>query len=573
MDWHWQRRGLIAAIIFVLILLLREWTIFQETLVAQNFDDTTLSASASQSPAPTQINTDSASDLPVATEPTIGNNADVPDLAEPEFKPIESTTNTEQLITVTTDSLSITIDTLGGDIVKAALPKYYEAINEPDKPFILLNRTASHLYISQSGLIGPNGTDGSSRPVFSTQQTNYVMDEGQDVLNVDLYFQQEAVAITKRFIFKRDTNAIKIEYLINNQSAETWRGNLYGQIKRDGKNPPITTNSAMGVRPYLGSAITTPDKNYRKIEFDEFQKLNESGEKFEIKGGWVAMIQHYFLSAWIPNAEDVNSFKLRESNSQQYYLMGFTGPRVEIPAGESGTLSARFYVGPKNIEQLEKLSQHLDLTVDYGWLWMISKPLFLFLKGIHDFVGNWGWSIILLTMLIKLAFFKLSATSYRSMANMRKLTPKIQDLKERFGEDRQRMSQEMMKLYKKEKINPLSGCLPILIQMPVFLALYWVLMESVELRHAPFVLWIEDLSVKDPVFILPLIMGATMWFQQKLSPAPPDPMQAKVMQMMPIFFTVMFLFFPAGLVLYWVVNNSLSILQQYIITKKIESTA
>src|SRR5690606_2559441 len=314
------------------------------------------------------------------------------------------------------------------------------------------------------------------------------------------------------------------------------------------------------MKPYLGAAITTPDENYKKISFDDL-----SDEPFKVvkEGGWVAMVQHCFISAWIPEAQDQNSYHLRQLGSQDMYLLGFTGPRTEVAPGTQGSIKARFYAGPKDTERLEEISPYLDLTVDYGWLWWIAKPLFWLLKTIHGFLGNWGLAIIGLTMVVKAAFFQLSAASYRSMAKMRKLAPKMAELKERCGDDRQKLSQEMMKLYKTEKVNPLGGCLPILVQMPVFLALYWTLMESVELRHAPFILWIQDLSVKDPYFVLPLIMGLTMFLQMRLNPAPPDPMQARIMQLMPFVFTFMFMWFPAGLVLYWVTNNTLGILQQW----------
>jgi YidC/Oxa1 family membrane protein insertase len=283
------------------------------------------------------------------------------------------------------------------------------------------------------------------------------------------------------------------------------------------------------------------------------------------------MVQHYFISAWIPDAASQNTYHLRKLGDNDLYLMGFTGKVNDVAPGTQGSITANFYAGPKDTERLEQISPYLDLTVDYGWLWWVAKPLFWVLKFIHNLVGNWGLAIIGLTLCVKLLFFKLSATSYKSMAKMRKLAPKMAELKERLGDDRQKFSQEMMKMYKTEKVNPFGGCLPLLIQMPVFLALYYVLMESVELRHSPFFGWILDLSVKDPYFVLPIIYGITMYFMQKLNPQPTDPMQARIMQMLPLIFTFMFLWFPAGLVLYWVTNNTLSIIQQYIITKQIDA--
>lgn len=298
--------------------------------------------------------------------------------------------------------------------------------------------------------------------------------------------------------------------------------------------------------------------------------IDKGSLKENVSGGWVAWLQHYFVTAWIPAKSDNNVVQTRK-DSQGNYIIGYTGPVISVPAGGKVETSALLYAGPKIQSKLKELSPGLELTVDYGFLWFIAQPIFWLLQHIHSLLGNWGWSIIVLTMLIKGLFFPLSAASYRSMARMRAVAPKLAALKERFGDDRQKMSQAMMELYKKEKINPLGGCLPILVQMPVFLALYWVLLESVEMRQAPWILWITDLSIKDPFFILPIIMGATMFIQQRLNPTPPDPMQAKVMKMMPIIFTFFFLWFPAGLVLYWVVNNCLSISQQWYITRRIEA--
>ncbi|MEE3215411.1 MAG: membrane protein insertase YidC, partial [Pseudomonadota bacterium] len=289
----------------------------------------------------------------------------------------------------------------------------------------------------------------------------------------------------------------------------------------------------------------------------------------EVEGGWVAIIQHYFTSAWVPPQQQDNLF-YAATDSQDRNVAAFAGQSQTLEPGAEASLGATLYMGPKVQERLEAVAPNLELTVDFGWLWFIANPLFWLLDHIHSLIGNWGWSIVILTIMVKAALWPLSAKAYKSMARMRKLGPEMQRLKERFGDDRQKMSQEMMKFYQKEKINPLGGCLPILIQMPVFIALYWMLLESVELRHAPFMLWIQDLSVKDPYFVLPILMGASMFVQQLLNPTPPDPMQAKIMKMLPIVFTFFFLWFPAGLVIYWVCNNCISIVQQYVITRKIE---
>ncbi len=551
MDW--QKNLLIAAILATLLMLVIRWHEYQEQLpsqpaMASQAIATETSSSATGVPSPS-----ASSEIPIAS-----NN-----LSEAE----KTTLAASKLIRVKTDSFDLTINPLGGDIVQLALPRHYLKLNTPDQPFVLLDNRDNHTYLAQSGLIGVNGTDtAQGRPLFTSEKQEYSLKEGDNQLQVDLFLQQGEVKITKRFTFTRGDYLINIEYLIDNQSNTPWSAQLYGQIKRDSQN--FVKVSALEMNPFLGAAITTPEENYKKLTF---AKIAENEFKTTEKGGWVAMVQHYFISAWIPDAESQNTFHLRKLGSNDLYLLGFTGKVTEVAPGTQGVIGAHFYAGAKDTERLAEISPHLDLTVDYGWLWWVSKPLFAVLKFIHNLVGNWGLAIIGLTLCVKILFFKLSATSYKSMAKMRKLAPKMAEMKERYGDDRQKFSQEMMKLYKTEKVNPFGGCLPLLIQMPVFLALYYVLMESVELRHSPFFGWILDLSVKDPYFVLPIIYGITMYFMQKLNPQPTDPMQARIMNMLPFVFTFMFLWFPAGLVLYWVTNNTLSIIQQYIITKQIEA--
>lgn len=558
MDW--QRTTILGAIAVVSVLLMNQWGDFQERNRPVVSQETTSSAPSNTVPTLAQVTDTSAA-------------SDIPSLVNEQAQPQATLALPQaQLISVKTDSIEMLIDTQGGDIVKVALPKHLESLDDENEPFILLNRTQATTYIAQSGLIGQNATDtAAGRPTFSSAQSSYFMEEGSDSLTVDLVLEQDQVTITKRFVFTRGDNLVNLEYQIDNHSTQDWQASLFAQIKRDSHNPVVV--DGFGMQPYLGAALTTTDENYKKLDFGDLADedlVRKGGFKSSIQGGWVAMVQHYFLSAWIPDQSQENAFSLRKVKGDMY-LMGFTSPQETVAAGQSGVIKAAFYAGPKDIYRLEKVAPYLDLTVDYGWLWWIAKPLFHVLNFIYGILGSWGWSIIALTIMIKAAFFHLSATSYRSMAKMRKFGPEMQRMKELYGDDRQKMSQEMMKLYKKEKINPLSGCLPILVQMPVFISLYWVLMESVELRHTPFLGWIADLSVKDPFFILPVIMGATMFIQQRLNPTPPDPTQARIMQMMPIVFTFMFLWFPAGLVLYWVVNNTLSIAQQYVITKNIES--
>jgi YidC/Oxa1 family membrane protein insertase len=548
MDW--QKNLLIAAILATLLMLVIRWHEFQE-----------------QRPAPAAVASQTSSSAATPSGAVPSATSEIPVAANELSEAAKVELAAEKLITVKTDSFDLVINPLGGDIVQLALPRHFLKLDTPDQPFVLLDNRDNHTYLAQSGLIGLNGTDtAQGRPLFSSEQQSYQLADGQQQLQVDLVLQQGDVKITKRFTFTRGDYLIKVDYLIDNQSAAAWSAQLYGQIKRDSQN--FVKVSALEMNPFLGAAITTTDENYKKLTF---AKIAEKEFKTTEKGGWVAMVQHYFISAWIPDADSQNTYHLRKLGNNDLYLMGFTGKVNEVAAGSQGVISAGFYAGPKDTKRLEEISPYLDLTVDYGWLWWVAKPLFWVLKFIHNLVGNWGLAIIGLTLCVKLLFFKLSATSYKSMAKMRKLAPKMAEMKERYGDDRQKFSQEMMKMYKTEKVNPFGGCLPLLIQMPVFLALYYVLMESVELRHSPFFGWILDLSVKDPYFVLPIIYGITMYFMQKLNPQPTDPMQARIMQMLPLIFTFMFLWFPAGLVLYWVTNNSLSILQQYIITKQIDA--
>jgi YidC/Oxa1 family membrane protein insertase len=551
MDY--QRYLLIGAVAVLSYMLLIEWGQYSNGAAA-NADS--YQQQANLAPA--------AESLPNA-------NTDLPSVvAEKEQVTELSAPVSEQLISVYTDSLEVKINPRGGDIEYAALPRHFAAIDTPDKAFVLLENNANRTYISQSGLIGKNGTDTSTgRPLYTARASEYRLQEGQDSLTVDLLFTDaQGVGITKRFTFKRGDYLIGVSYLIDNQSQQAWSAALFGQIKRDGTADPSAGNNGMGLAPYLGAATTLgEEEKFKKIAFDD---MADQPFKVTREGGWIAILQHYFVSAWIPMADIQHNYSTLVTRDNNY-IIRFTSPSVSVAAGEKGEITAHFYAGPKDQYRLEEISPGLELSVDYGWLWWVAQPLFWLLTKIHSLTGNWGYAIIGITVLVKAVFFQLNAKAYTSMANMRKVQPKLLELRERYADDRQKQSQEMMKLYQKEKINPLGGCLPILVQMPVFLALYWVLMESVELRHAPFILWINDLSTMDPYFILPLLMGASMFIQQKLNPPPPDPMQAKIMQWMPVLFTFFFLFFPAGLVLYWVVNNVLSIAQQYVITKRIEN--
>ena len=505
----------------------------------------------------------------VLGSPTAGTgNADVPSLnGQPTPAEQAPVAVSKDLIRVKTDVLDLAIDPTGGDIVQLTLPKYPRRQDHPEIPFQLFDNGSERVYLAQSGLIGANGIDRSSgRPLYAAEQKSYQLADGQEQLVVDLKFSDAGVNYIKRFTLKRGEYDLTVSYLIDNQSGQPWSGAMYGQLKRDASSDP-SSSTATGTATYLGAALWTSSEPYKKVSMKDMDKGQVSEN---VTGGWVAWLQHYFVTAWIPEKSGTNQVTTLK-DSQGNYVIRYIGPATSVAAGTQGEISSTLYAGPKIQSHLKELSPGLELTVDYGFLWFIAQPIFWLLQHIHSLLGNWGWSIIVLTMLIKGLFFPLSAASYRSMARMRAVAPKLAQLKERFGDDRQKMSQAMMELYKKEKINPLGGCLPILVQMPVFLSLYWVLLESVEMRQAPWMFWITDLSIKDPFFILPIIMGATMFIQQQLNPTPPDPMQAKVMKMMPIIFTFFFLWFPAGLVLYWVVNNCLSIAQQWYITRSIEN--
>ena len=549
-----QRSILLVGLAVVSYLLVLQWN--------QDYGQAPLPAASSATQSTT-------SPLP---ELTASNNDDVPTASQDEAQApaADAPAASQSLIRVQTDVLDLAIDPRGGDIVQLTLPQYPRRQDRPDVPFQLFDNGNERVYLAQSGLTGSNGPDArsSGRPLYHSATQHYQLSDDQQQLVVDLQFSEAGVDYTKRFTLQRGQYDLKVSYLINNQSEQPWVGNMFAQLKRDGSADPSST-TATGTATYLGAALWTADEPYKKVSMGD---MDEKQLRQTVAGGWVAWLQHYFVTAWIPAADSNNVVQTRK-DSQGNYIVGFTGPSLNVPAGAQAETSAVLYAGPKIQSELKTLSPGLELTVDYGFLWFIAQPIFWLLEQIHKLLGTWGWSIIMLTVIIKLIFFPLSAASYRSMARMRAVAPKLQALKEKYGDDRQKMSQGMMELYKKEKINPLGGCLPILVQMPVFLALYWVLLESVEMRQAPWLLWITDLAIKDPYFILPLIMGVTMFIQQQLNPTPPDPMQARVMKLMPIIFTFFFLWFPAGLVLYWVVNNVLSIAQQWYITRQIERAA
>ncbi|QEQ98257.1 membrane protein insertase YidC [Neptunomonas concharum] len=548
-----QRVILVAALALISYMLVLQWNEDYGKPQTAQAPVASVSAYGSSTAAAS-----SDSDLPTADSKT---PADIPATTS-------SVSNAQaQLISVKTDVLDVLIDTKGGDIIQVALPAHKASIDS-DLPFVLLEQTVNRVYVSQSGLVGPNGPDANpeGRPTYRAEKSEYVVDESGSV-NVDLTFtDKQGVQITKRYTFTQGAYTIDLNYIINNQSAAPFQANLFGQIKRDRSADP-NASTDMGMQSYLGPAFSTSEEKYREYDFDN---IDEAQFKQTSQDGWVAMVQHYFISAWIPSPGAEYTYSSRKLHDK--YIVGFVSPVLSVSPSEEKIISASFFVGPKDEEQMEAAApgRELDLTLDFSWLWWIATPLYSVLKWLYGILGNWGLAIISITVLVKAALFQVNAKAFKSMAKMRKFGPEMTRLKELYGDDRQKMSQAMMELYKKEKINPLGGCLPILAQMPIFIALYWVLMEAVELRHAEF-LYLTDLSVKDPYFILPIIMGASMFIQQMLNPTPPDPMQAKIMKMLPIMFTFFFLWFPAGLTLYWVVNNILSIAQQYVINKQIEA--
>ena len=465
------------------------------------------------------------------------------------------------LTTVETDVLRLKIDQ-GGTIVFAELPDYPVSLDKPDQAFVLLDNSADLYHVIQSGIVGESAP--THRDVFSPGRTSYTLNEGDNILEVPFTWKSaDGVSVTKVFVFERGSYRIHLKHIIENGSDSGWEGRQYTQIKRD---DPSREGRRL-LYTYTGAVLSSPDNRYEKISFDDMEDA-ETDET--ISNGWAAMIQHYFLTAILPADKETVYRYYTRAFSSQYYSIGNVSPALQLPPGQQGELDDYLYMGPKQQSELEQLAEGLELTVDYGFLWFLAKPLFWCLERLHGLTGNWGWSIILVTILLKLLFYHLSAAGYRSMANMRRVQPRIMSIRDRYKDDRARLNQAMMQIYKEEKINPFGGCFPILVQIPVFLALYWVLLESVELRQADFIFWLNDLSSKDPFYVLPIIMGATMLIQQRLNPAPMDPMQEKVMKALPFIFTVFFAFFPSGLVLYWVTNNVLSIAQQWLITRNLE---
>ncbi|WP_050476319.1 membrane protein insertase YidC [Herbaspirillum rhizosphaerae] len=467
-----------------------------------------------------------------------------------------------ETITITTDVVKADIDTVGGELKRLELLKHRDTV-DPTKNLVLFDSSAGHTYLAESGLIG--GQFPTHKSIFTAKPGARALDNGNEVQLV-LEAQENGVKLTKTYTFKRGDYVIDLKHTVTNDSAAAITPSLYLQLVRDGNKPGGESHF---YSTFTGPAVYTDAEKFQKLTFE---KIEEGKEQHANKSdnGWIALVQHYFVSAFIPPEKAQRDIFTKKIGTN-LYAVGNILPLGTVAPGASVTMDARLYSGPQESSVLEKTTPGLELVKDYGWLTIIAKPIFWLMIHIHAYVGNWGWTIILLTMLIKAVFFPLSAASYRSMAKMKAVTPKMTAIRERHKGDPQAMNREMMSLYKTEKINPLGGCLPIVIQIPVFISLYWVLLASVEMRGAPWLGWIHDLTAPDPFYILPVLMAVSMFIQTKLNPTPPDPVQAKVMMFMPIVFSVMFFFFPSGLVLYWVVNNVLSITQQWVITRKLQA--
>jgi YidC/Oxa1 family membrane protein insertase len=467
-------------------------------------------------------------------------------------------------IRVVTDLLDVTLDTVGGD-VRAVRLRDYSSRPHSEERVQLMSDAPGRLFVAQSGLQAGDAPAPTHHARYRSRKGDYRLADDADRIAVPLTWSDDGVRVTKTYVFHRGSYAVDVRYRVANESGQAWTGRTYHQLQRQ-KLPDADKPTLLPA--YFGPAYYTPEDKYQQLDYADL--TGDEAFRREAAGGWTAMVEHYYLGAWLIGEQQRHTIygKAVDADAgKTRYIIGSYNPGERVSDGSDTEFSSRLYLGPKETDDLAAAGQGLDLTIDYGYMTFLSSPLFVVLDWIHGYVGNWGWAIIILTLLIKLVFYKLSEKSYRSMAKMKQAQPKIQQIKERYGDDRDKMGRAMMDLYKKEQINPLGGCLPILVQIPVFIALYWMLLGSVELRHAEFMLWINDLSERDPYFVLPLLMGASMWLQQKLNPAPVDQFQQKIFMALPFVFTVFFAFFPSGLVLYWLTNNVLSIAQQYYITR------
>lgn len=554
-----QRSILIIGLLLVSFLL---WTNYQETYGPKPYEPVSADQSQSQDNQAESLGG-------YLDNPTTNANEVKGDIEEFSLDANDDVTsniieavNSNRIITVTTDTLELKIDLLGGDVIEANLIKF-PITQGSDDSYPLLKPANAVRHVAQSFLIGAEKNT-AERALYSARSSNFEL--SGDSLEIPITWESnDGLFVTKIFTLTKNSHLIDVKYDVNNNRSTAARFKLLARLEQ-------TTNdvgdSSMFMPTFRGTAYSTLDDRYEKLSFGDIAD-GDFNTKVETPAGWVGMIEHYFVAAWIPPQEDTNTITAGTRNNNAN--ISITGKAINIPANGTGTLAAKLYVGPKDQDTLAALARGLDLTVDYGPLWWLSQPLFHLLQWLHSFVANWGVAIVLITLIVKGAMFWLTKKQYESMAKMRNLQPKMTQLKDRFGDDRQKMSQAMMELYKKEKVNPMGGCFPLLLQMPIFLSLYWVLLESVELRHADFALWITDLSIPDPYFVLPILTGASMFLLQKLQPMTiQDPLQQKLMQYMPVAMSVFFFFFPAGLVLYWLVSNLVTLVQAKIIYASME---
>lgn len=544
-----RRTFLIIALLVMTFFIYQQWATENGNIPGIGQQQTT----SQEISAPQPLQTELDNGIPQAPE-AAQTNTSIHENAN-------SNRNTGATVRVTTDMLDISIALTGGDIVRSELREHAETQGKEPR-YRILFQDAGEIHIAESGLTGPDGFDNlGKRPVYTSQQSNYQL-QG-DTLRVPLsYLAENGSRVTKEFIFTRGSYNVEIHHIVENNTNRDLQMALYGSLNQT----MVDRGRSMFMPTYRGTAYSSEKERYKKYSFKDIKKraLDQSTQ-----AGWVAMLEHYFVTAWIPDQNAVNH--LRTSTSANNARISFVGPALVIPAGGQQDFVSNLYMGPKNQDSLAELAKYLDLTVDYGFLWWLAQPIHWLIAFLFGFVKNYGVAIILITVIIKALLYPLTKAQYRSMAKMRKIAPRMAELKERYGDDRQKMSQAMMAMYKEEKVNPLGGCLPMFLQLPIFLSLYWVLLESPEIRHADFMLWITDLSSRDPYFVLPILMGISMFFMQRLQPTPmTDPMQQKIMQMMPVIFMVFFLFFPAGLVLYWLVNNLITIMQMLWIYRQLD---
>ena len=552
-----RRTILLMIFSFSLLLLWNNWQVHQG-------NTSMFGPSGSNSKQDSQQTSTKASDqtpgVPVAAAST--------DSPAPASVPTSASTNQKsELVTINTDVLKLTFDEMGAQLVRADLLAY-PSTNDRSVPTILLERGASRTYVVQTGVVGaPSGLKFPTHlTAFKLAGDTPEMKDG--VLAVKFVAESDGLRVTKTYTLRQGSYVIDVDHQIENIGSASVSPSLYLQITRDGSDPADTSSF---YHTFTGPAVYSDQDKFQKISFSDIEKRKASYIK-QADNGWFAMVQHYFVTAWVPPQGKQRTYDAAEVEKNIFAIRSIESAGA-IEPGSSITMPAKLWVGPQDQSELEALAPGLELVVDYGWLTIIAKPLFILMTWLHSLLGNWGWTIVALTVLIKAAFYPLSAASYRSMAKMKLVAPRLQILKEKYGDDRAKLNQAMMEMYRTEKINPLGGCLPIAVQIPVFISLYWVLLASVEMRGAPWILWVHDLAARDPYYILPAIMMATMFLQIKLNPTPPDPMQARVMMIMPLVFGGMMFFFPAGLVLYWCVNNILSIAQQWYITRKMDQAA